>query len=176
MTPLEKVSPAEVENLIRQMAESLQPLLGSDHRSAKMLGIKTGGVLVAQQLHSALYLSEPAGELNISFYRDDFSRIGLHPQVGASTIPFSVDGQIIILVDDVLYSGRTVRAAMNEIFDFGRPEKIILATLVERSGRELPVSADVIGRSMDLPESHQVKLRSDMSLEISQRQTEISQQ
>ena len=89
MTPLEKVSPAEVENLIRQMAESLQPLLGSDHRSVKMLGIKTGGVLVAQQLHSALDLSEPAGELNISFYRDDFSRIGLHPQVGASTIPVS---------------------------------------------------------------------------------------
>ena len=103
---------------------------------------------------------------NISFYRDDFSRIGLHPQVGASKIPFSVEGEIIILVDDVLYSGRTIRAAMNEIFDYGRPEKIILATLVERSGRELPISANVIGRSMDLPDNQQVKLRSDMSLEI----------
>ncbi len=169
MTLLEKINPAGVENMIRQMAESLKLQLGSDYQSAKMLGIKTGGVLVAQQLHEALKLEEEAGELNISFYRDDFSRIGLHPQVGASKIPFSIEGEIIILVDDVLYSGRTIRAAMNEIFDYGRPEKILLATLVDRTGRELPINADVIGRSMDLPQSHQVKLRDDMSLEISQR-------
>jgi len=168
MTPLETISPAEVEGMIQQMAESLKTVLGQDTVSAKMLGIKTGGVLVAQRLHNALTLSEDAGELNISFYRDDFSRIGLHPQVGASQIPFSIEGEIIILVDDVLYSGRTIRAAMNEIFDYGRPEKIILATLVERSGRELPISANVIGRSMDLPDNQQVKLRSDMSLEIFQ--------
>jgi len=148
------------------MAGALQSLLGDECSTAKMLGIKTGGVLVAQQLHSALTLTEECGELNISFYRDDFSRIGLHPQVGASKIPFEVEGQIIILVDDVLYSGRTIRAAMNEIFDFGRPEKIILASLVERSGRELPIKADVIGKSMDLADSHQVKLREDMSLEV----------
>ena len=152
--------------MIRQMAASLQSLLGEDYHSACMLGIKTGGVLVAQQLHAALTLTEECGELNISFYRDDFSRIGLHPQVGASNIPFDVEGQIIILVDDVLYSGRTIRAAMNEIFDFGRPEKIILASLVERSGRELPINANVIGKSMDLADSHQVKLREDMSLEV----------
>ncbi len=169
MTLLEKINPAGVENMIRQMAESLKLQLGSDYQSAKMLGIKTGGVLVAQQLHEALKLEEEAGELNISFYRDDFSRIGLHPQVGASKIPFSIEGEIIILVDDVLYSGRTIRAAMNEIFDYGRPEKILLATLVDRTGRELPINADVVGRSMDLPHSHQVKLREDMSLEISQR-------
>jgi len=171
MTPLEKISPQEVEGMIQQMAESLKTLLGTAPgdtaaTSAKMLGIKTGGVKVAQQLHSALALTEEAGELNISFYRDDFSRIGLHPQVGASKIPFSIEGEIIILVDDVLYSGRTIRAAMNEIFDYGRPEKIILATLVERSGRELPINADIIGRSMDLPDHQQVKLRPDMSLEI----------
>jgi len=129
MSPLEKISPQEVQDMIRQMAEE-------------------------------------CGELNISFYRDDFSRIGLHPQVGASNIPFDVEGQIIILVDDVLYSGRTIRAAMNEIFDFGRPEKIILASLVERSGRELPINANVIGKSMDLADSHQIKLREDMSLEV----------
>ncbi len=167
MTQLEKINPPEVEAMIGQMADSMKTLL-DDHTSAKMLGIKTGGVLVAQQLHQALNLTDEAGELNISFYRDDFSRIGLHPQVGASRIPFSVEGEIIILVDDVLYSGRTIRAAMNEIFDYGRPERIILATLVERSGRELPISANVIGRSMDLPENHQIKLRDDMSLEIFQ--------
>jgi len=126
MTQIEKISPTE----------ALKTLLGATNTSAKMLGIKTGGVMVAQQLHSALALTEEAGELNISFYRDDFSRIGLHPQVGASKI------------------------------DYGRPEKIILATLVERSGRELPINANVIGRSMDLPDNQQVKLRADMSLEI----------
>lgn len=152
--------------MIQQMAESLRTILADDTSTAKMLGIKTGGVMVARQLHNALELTEEAGELNISFYRDDFSRIGLHPQVGASNIPFSVEGGVIILVDDVLYSGRTIRAAMNEIFDYGRPEKIILATLVERSGRELPIKANVIGRSMDLPDNQQIKLRSDMSLEI----------
>lgn len=168
MTPLETISPTDVEKMIQQMADSLQTLIGNDIRSAKMLGIKTGGVQVALQLHHALALSEPPGELNISFYRDDFSRVGLHPQVGASKIPFSVEGEIIIVVDDVLYSGRTIRAAMNEIFDYGRPEKIILATLVERSGRELPINANVIGRSMDLPQDQQVKLRTDMSLEVFQ--------
>ncbi len=166
MTPLEKISPTEVEDMIQQMSESLRILLGDTITDAKMLGIKTGGVMVAQQLHSALHLTEAAGELNISFYRDDFSRIGLHPQVGPSNIPFSVEGEVIILVDDVLYSGRTIRAAMNEIFDYGRPERIVLATLVERSGRELPINADVIGRSLNLPDNQQIKLRSDMSLEI----------
>jgi len=162
----EKISPQEVQDMILQMADELKSLLGDDYRSAKMLGIKTGGVLVAQQLRASLKLDEVCGELNISFYRDDFSRIGLHPQVGASKIPFALEGQTIILVDDVLYSGRTIRAAMNEIFDFGRPEKIILASLVERSGRELPISANVVGKSMDLAEKHQIKLRADMSLEV----------
>lgn len=152
--------------MIQTMSGSLKLLLGDNTTDAKMLGIKTGGVMVAQQLHRALQMTEAAGELNISFYRDDFSRIGLHPQVGPSNIPFSVEGEVIILVDDVLYSGRTIRAAMNEIFDYGRPEKIILAALVERSGRELPINANVIGRSMDLPDNQQIKLRSDMSLEI----------
>jgi len=162
----EKISPQEVQDMILQMADELKSLLGDEYQSARMLGIKTGGVLVAQQLHASLALDEACGELNISFYRDDFSRIGLHPQVGASKIPFALEGQTIILVDDVLYSGRTIRAAMNEIFDFGRPEKIILASLVERSGRELPISANVVGKSMDLADNHQIKLRADMSLEV----------
>jgi len=108
----------------------------------------------------------PVGELNISFYRDDFSRIGLHPRVGASNIPYSIDGETIVLVDDVLYSGRTVRAAMNELFDFGRPERIILATLVERNGRELPVCADVVGCKMRLDQNETIKLTDDLSLVV----------
>lgn len=134
-----------------------------------MLGIKTGGVTVAKHLYAAMDLTSPPGELNISFYRDDFSRIGLNPQVGASHLPGSVDGKTVILVDDVMYTGRTVRAAMNEIFDFGRPDRIILAVLVERNGRDLPIRPDVAGLTLDLADSQSIKLSDDFSLEIKQR-------
>lgn len=149
------------------MADDLRDLLKDSGGNAKMLGIRTGGVLVAGYLNNLLDPGIPAGELNISFYRDDFSQIGLHPQVGASDIPFPVDDEVIILVDDVLYSGRTIRAAMNEIFDFGRPKRIILVTLIERSdGRELPISADVVGQSLQLTGDQNIKLREDFSLEV----------
>lgn len=169
MSENNEFDPAEIKQWINRMGEGIKTILGDQYADAKMLGIKTGGVLIANQLHENLKLTQEAGELNISFYRDDFSRIGLHPRVGASQIPFSIDGEIIILVDDVLYSGRTVRAAMNEIFDFGRPERIILVTLVERSGRELPIKADIIGRSLDLDSGQNVKLRDDLSLAVEAR-------
>jgi len=123
-----------------------------------MIGIHTGGVWVAEALHKRMNLKNPLGTLNISFYRDDFTRIGMHPQVLPSQIPGSVEGKHIILVDDVLYTGRTIRAAINEIFDYGRPGSITLATLIERDGRELPVQADVVGVHMKLEEHQQVKL------------------
>lgn len=146
------------------MADELRSLINS--HAVKIVGIKTGGVVIAHHLQQLLDTEHPVGELNISFYRDDFSRIGLHPRVGASNIPFSIDGETIVLVDDVLYSGRTVRAAMNELFDFGRPERIILVTLVERSGRELPVCADVVGRKLQLAQNETIKLADDLSLVV----------
>jgi pyrimidine operon attenuation protein/uracil phosphoribosyltransferase len=109
-------------------------------------------------LHKKLQLKDPLGQLNIAFYRDDFSHIGLHPRVTPSSLPFSVENREIILVDDVLHTGRTIRAALNEIFDYGRPARIILAALIERSGRELPFSADVIGKRMSLKANEHVKL------------------
>ena len=111
-----------------------------------MIGIQRGGVWVASQLHRKLALKDPLGELNIAFYRDDFSKIGIHPEVRPSKLPTNLDDRHVILVDDVLHTGRTIRAAMNEIFDYGRPASIILAILIERSGRELPVHADIIGK------------------------------
>ena len=96
--------------------------------------------------------------LDISFYRDDFTRIGMNPQVKPSQLPFTLDDRNIILVDDVLHTGRTIRAAMNELFDYGRPASILLATLVERSGRELPIEANVVGLTMELGCGEQVKL------------------
>ena len=158
-----------VSGWITGMTRKISLMLGEELDSCLMIGIHTGGVSVAHRLHQELGLNSSLGELNISFYRDDFSRIGLHPTVGASHIPESVDDRIIILVDDVIHSGRTIRAAMNEIFDFGRPSKIILAALVEREGRELPIRADIIGQAMDLQAHDQVKLQAgDMSLVVSQ--------
>ncbi len=135
-----------------------------------MIGIHTGGVWVAQQLHQRLNLNEPLGTLNISFYRDDFTRIGIHPQVQPSTLPLSVDGRHIILVDDVLYTGRTIRAAFNELFDYGRPASIMLAVLVERDGRELPIQADAVGQHVSLKAGEQIKLQGPEPLTLTTTQ------
>lgn len=139
------------------MAGALRERAPLDKNTA-MIGIHTGGVWVAQQLHRLLGIEAPLGELDISFYRDDFSRIGMNPQVRPSQLPFSVDDRHIILVDDVLHTGRTIRAAMNELFDYGRPASITLAVLVERDGRELPIEAAITGQHMELGENEHVKL------------------
>jgi len=123
-----------------------------------MVGIHTGGAWIAEKLHQALALSEPLATLDISFYRDDFSRIGMHPQVKPSRLPPQVDDRHIILVDDVLHTGRTIRAAMNEIFDYGRPASITLACLLERSGRELPIQADAVASHLHLEPGQHIKL------------------
>jgi pyrimidine operon attenuation protein/uracil phosphoribosyltransferase len=168
-----------VASWLDRMQHDLQRLISVDavnaHSAgaadaAAMIGIKTGGVDVGRHLHNALGLTDALGELNISFYRDDFSTIGLHPVVGPSQVPFSVDGRHIILVDDVLSTGRTVRAAMNEIFDYGRPARITLAVLVQRSGHELPIRADVIGHSLDVPATSHVNLdTASMSVTVGER-------
>ena len=147
----------EVMGWLDSMQKDLQAISTADDPFF-MIGIRTGGVDVGRHLHTALGLSEPLGELNISFYRDDFSTVGLHPVVGPSQVPISVEGRHIVLVDDVLSTGRTVRAAMNEIFDFGRPARITLATLVQRTGHELPIRADIIGHSIDIPDEQHVSL------------------
>ena len=138
-----------------------------------MIGIHTGGVWVAEQLHKELGIEDPLGLLDISFYRDDFTRIGMHPQVKPSDIPFEVDDRHIILVDDVIESGRTIRAAMNEIFDFGRPASIFLVSLIERSGRELPIQPDVIGLEPPLAPDEHIRLNGPepLTLEISNSAT-----
>lgn len=142
----EYMGPAAIDSLIEKMVAALrsQPIikLAAD---PVMIGIHTGGVWLAERLHSLLSIKEPLGVQDISFYRDDFTRIGMNPQVKPSNIPFAVDDRHIILIDDVLQTGRTIRAAMNEIFDYGRPASITLVTLVEREGRELPIQPDVVG-------------------------------
>lgn len=162
----------EIERLIAGMKEQLQKVLAAaGRRDPLLIGIHTGGVWVAERLRRLLGVESPLGELNIAFYRDDFSRIGMHPRVTPSRLPFNIEGRDLVLVDDVLYTGRTVRAAMNEIFDWGRPASICLAVLVERGGRELPIQADVVGRSLSLEEGEHVKLKGPEPLALDIRKT-----
>ena len=112
-------------------------------------------------------LTTPLGFLDISFYRDDFARVGLNPQVRKSTIPIEIEDASIILVDDVLYTGRTVRAAMNELFDYGRPQRIDLAVLVDRGGRELPVAARFVAAVVDLRDDQSLNLARDAAGRLS---------
>ena len=154
-------------SLIDGMAEQLKAKLQARGITGPaMIGIHTGGVWVAERLHEKLGVGDPLGTLDISFYRDDFTRIGMNPQVRPSQIPFDVDNRHIVLVDDVLQTGRTIRAALNEIFDYGRPASIILVALLERGGRELPIEPDVVGLSPPLQAGEQIKLNGPHPLEL----------
>ena len=156
-----------IEEYLNDMADRLRDFLSRQGREdVVMIGIHTGGVWVANRLHGLFGIEQPLGELNINFYRDDFTRIGMHPHVQPSALPFSIDGRHIILVDDVLHTGRTIRAALNEIFDYGRPASATLVVLVDRSGRELPIQADIVGRHMDLGQGDHVKLTGPEQLSL----------
>ena len=140
------------DRLIRQLATVIAPSLTEN---TVLVGMHTGGVWAAEHLHPLLNPAMPHGSLDISFYRDDFDTIGLHAQVKPTRLPFEVEGRDILLVDDVLYTGRSVRAAMNALFDYGRPAKIRLAVLIDRIGdRQLPIAADFVGAALTVP-SHQ---------------------
>jgi pyrimidine operon attenuation protein/uracil phosphoribosyltransferase len=148
-----------VKQLLDDMSTDLRSLLSSRNiDNPVMIGIHTGGVWVAEALHNMLNIKEPLGTLNITFYRDDFTRIGIHPQVQPSNLPFDIDDRHVILVDDVLHTGRTIRAALNEIFDYGRPASVILTVLVERDGNELLITVDVIGEHVNLSANQNIKL------------------
>ena len=117
---------------------------------AAIVGIHSGGAWLAERLAADLGLQARFGSIDVSFYRDDYAKKGLHPDVKPTQIGFDVDRATIVLVDDVLYTGRTTRAAINVLFDFGRPSRIMLAALADRGGRELPVAADFVGVSVTL--------------------------
>ena len=148
----------DAEDLVTELLRQLRPAVTPN---TALVGIRTGGVWLAERLHRELAISEPLGTLDISFYRDDYGRRGLHPNVKPSDIPFQVEGRDLVLVDDVLYTGRTIRAAMNELFDFGRPASIRLAALVDRGGRELPIAPQFVGAVIPLPTGESIELVRD---------------
>jgi pyrimidine operon attenuation protein/uracil phosphoribosyltransferase len=154
----------DAEQLLSALIQKMQPDVGPD---TGLIGIHTGGVWLAERLHDALGVKTPLGTLDVSFYRDDYERIGLHRDVKRSNIPFEVEGRQLVLVDDVLYTGRTIRAAMNELFDYGRPASIRLAALIDRGGRELPIAAQWIAQTVEVPQGKAIELKRDDSGRLS---------
>ena len=148
----------DAEGLCEKLVEELRPALGP---KSAMIGIHTGGAWLAERLHGRLRLAEPLGLMDIAFYRDDYHAQGLHHDPKRTRIPFDVNGRDLLLVDDVLYTGRTVRAAMNELFDYGRPASISLVVLADRGGRQLPICAQHCGARVDVPSGMRLRLKRD---------------
>jgi len=146
------------EQLVRDMAEAMRGKVAAD---AGMVGIYTGGAWVAERLHRALALATPLGHLAVTLHRDDFGRIGLHRETRRSQIPFTVEGREIVLVDDILHTGRTIRAALNELFDFGRPRSVRLAVMASRGTRELPIAPDWLGAALEVQANEDLVLSNE---------------
>jgi pyrimidine operon attenuation protein/uracil phosphoribosyltransferase len=154
----------DAEDLLARLTERMRASVTPD---TALIGIHTGGVWLAQRLHKALGLRQPLGTIDVSFYRDDYGSRGLHPKVRPSDIPFEVTDADIVLVDDVLHTGRTIRAAMNELFDYGRPQSIRLAALIDRGGRQLPIAAQFVGAEVSVADGEQIELRKNEKDQLS---------
>jgi pyrimidine operon attenuation protein / uracil phosphoribosyltransferase len=149
-------------NALKQQLSSL------DKTNTLMVGIHTGGYWLAEALHADLGFTHPLAALSTTLQRDDFARSGLHKQRQPTRLPMSLQGMDVLLVDDVLHTGRTIRAALNELFEYGRPASVCLAVLVDRGGRELPFAASYCGGVVDVPKNHElVLLQSDQGLRLS---------
>ena len=141
----------DAEALYRELLRGVQLIKSPE---THLVGITSGGAWLAQRLQTDLQLAGKAGVISSAMHRDDFSRRGLSAG-GQTTLPFDVDGADILVLDDVLYTGRTIRAVINELFDYGRPDSVKLAVLVDRGGRELPMQADFAAARVSLhPHPH----------------------
>ena len=145
----------DAEAQCAELAELIRPQL---QPNTMLVGIHSGGAWVARRLGEQLNLTSPIGLLDISFYRDDFGKRGLHPQVKPTSLPFDVEGRPLILIDDVLFTGRTTRAAINELVDYGRPASIKLAVLADRGDRELPICAEFCAWKVSLADNQELVL------------------
>lgn len=156
-----------VDQLLNQLAPALQAYVQARNMDQPlMVGIHTGGAWIASALLKTMGVNWPLGLLDISFYRDDYTERGLNPSVKSSELPFATEGQHLILVDDVLMSGRTIRAALNELFDYGRPASVTLVTLLSLPGRELPIQPDLCAAALELPANQRIKLSGPDPLQL----------
>ena len=146
----------DAEHLLAELARQLKPLITPQ---TALVGIFSGGAWITERLLPLLGTDLDHGVLDSSFYRDDYNQRGLHADTKPSQIPFDVQDRHIILVDDVFYTGRTIRAAMNELFDYGRPASITLAVLVHRNGRELPIAPQIAAHQCDIPAGQNLQLQ-----------------
>ena len=143
------------------LAALVDRMRGAVAFDAAFVGIYSGGAWVAERLAALIPGNHPLGFIDVSYYRDDYARTGLKGGARRSELPFDVDGATIVLVDDVLFTGRSVRAAINELFDFGRPARIELAVLIDRGGRELPIQADYVGARLAVARDLSIVLSRD---------------
>jgi len=148
-----------IDRTLRRMADEIVELNGGTD-DLVIVGIERRGVQLADRIVTIIEKQEQVqltrGALDITLYRDDLQTIGPRPVVGRTQLPLSLDGKRVVIVDDVLYTGRTIRAALDELADFGRPARIALVVLVDRGGRELPIHADIVGRTVDVPPGQRV--------------------
>src|ERR1700761_5422357 len=161
------MSSIDAEALYRALLEQIRAVYGErlgagqdGAEGAGLAGIHSGGAWLAERLARDLKLPS-FGVVNVALHRDDYAKKGLHAQASPTSLPFAVDGSRIVLVDDVLYTGRTIRAALNELYDYGRPASVELAVLADRGGRELPVAARFIGGAVDVPANATLVLARD---------------
>ena len=145
----------EAEDLLSELARQMQGAIAFD---ARLVGIHSGGAWLAERLSAMLPGDHPFGTMDVSFYRDDYDRVGLKPKVRRTELPFDVDGARLVLIDDVLYTGRSVRAALNVLFDYGRPAAVELAVLIDRGGRELPIEPTYCGARIAVASDRSVVL------------------
>jgi pyrimidine operon attenuation protein/uracil phosphoribosyltransferase len=148
----------DAEALYRTLLEQVRGGLAGVPDAA-IVGIHSGGAWLAERLARDLGLEGRLGFIDVSFYRDDYAKKGLHPDVKPTHIPFNVDRAAIVLVDDVLYTGRTVRAAIDALFDYGRPSRVQLAVLADRGHRELPIRPDYVGKNLPTARGERVNVR-----------------
>ena len=161
-TPSIVLDAKAMERALVRMADQIVELNGGTEQLV-IVGIQRRGVELADRIAAIIAEREkvtiPRGALDITLYRDDLQTVGPRPVVGPTNIPWDIDGQRVVIVDDVLYTGRTVRAALDELADFGRPGRIALAVLVDRGGRELPIHADVCGKKLDVAPGERVDVK-----------------
>jgi pyrimidine operon attenuation protein/uracil phosphoribosyltransferase len=151
----------DAEALYKELLRGVQPLRAAN--DARLVGITSGGAWLAERLQKDLGLAGNAGVISSAMHRDDFSKRGLSAAAQQTQLDFDVNGTHVILLDDVLYTGRTIRAVLNELFDYGRPASVQLAVLVDRGARELPVQADYAAARVALPDAQQLALARDES-------------